>query len=47
VSGSFAGTIPGFAFDEVYPGGFIGGGQIGINWQLSPLWVVGAEADFA
>jgi outer membrane immunogenic protein len=40
-------NIPGFAgFDEVYPGGFIGGGQIGFNWQLSPLWVVGAEADF-
>jgi outer membrane immunogenic protein len=40
-------TSPGFAGrDEVYPGGFIGGGQIGFNWQLSPLWVVGAEADF-
>jgi outer membrane immunogenic protein len=40
-------TIPGFAvFDEVYPGGFVGGGQIGFNWQLSPLWVVGLEGDF-
>src|SRR5262249_49446725 len=40
-------NIPGFAGrDEVYPGGFIGGGQIGFNWQLSPLWVVGLEADF-
>lgn len=40
-------TIPGFAGrDEVYPGGFIGGGQIGFNWQFSPLWVVGLEADF-
>src|SRR5262249_50191691 len=40
-------TIPGFAgFDEVYPGGFVGGGQIGFNWQLSPIWVVGVEADF-
>jgi outer membrane immunogenic protein len=45
--GPFTSTIPGFAsFDEVYPAGFIGGGQIGFNWQLSPLWVVGAEADF-
>ena len=32
--------------DTVYPGGFIGGGQIGFNWQFSPLWVVGLEADF-
>jgi outer membrane immunogenic protein len=39
--------IPGFAGrDEVYPGGFVGGGQIGFNWQFSPLWVVGLEADF-
>src|SRR5262245_12833243 len=29
-----------------HPSGFIGGGQIGYNWQLSPLWVVGLEADF-
>jgi outer membrane immunogenic protein len=41
------GIIPGFAGrDEVYPGGFIGGGQIGFNWQFSPVWVVGLEADF-
>jgi outer membrane immunogenic protein len=41
------GTIPGFAgSDRVYPSGFIGGGQIGYNWQFSPIWVVGFEADF-
>jgi outer membrane immunogenic protein len=28
------------------PSGLIGGGQIGYNWQLSPIWVVGLEADF-
>jgi len=28
-----------------YPSGFIGGGQIGYNWQVSPIWVVGLEAD--
>jgi outer membrane immunogenic protein len=28
------------------PSGFIGGGQIGYNWQYSPLIVVGLEADF-
>jgi len=38
---------PGFGFsDRVYPSGFIGGGQIGYNWQYSPLIVVGLEADF-
>ena len=39
-------AVAGSGFDEVYPAGFIGGGQAGFNWQLSPLWVVGAEADF-
>jgi outer membrane immunogenic protein len=29
-----------------YPSGFMGGGQVGYNWQLSPIWVVGLEADF-
>lgn len=27
--------------------GFIGGGQIGYNWQFAPQWVVGIEADFS
>jgi outer membrane immunogenic protein len=26
--------------------GFIGGGQIGYNWQVDPAWVAGIEADF-
>jgi outer membrane immunogenic protein len=26
--------------------GFLGGGQIGYNWQVNPAWVVGLEADF-
>jgi len=38
---------PGFAGSgRTYPSGFIGGGQIGYNWQYSPLIVVGLEADF-
>ena len=38
---------PGFGFSDTnYPNGFIGGGQIGYNWQYSPLIVVGLEADF-
>jgi outer membrane immunogenic protein len=40
-------TIPGQAFtDRPYPDGFMGGGQIGYNYQWSPLIVVGIEADF-
>jgi outer membrane immunogenic protein len=39
-------TLPGFAgSDSVKPHGIIGGGQIGYNWQYSPNWVVGVEAD--
>ena len=26
--------------------GFLGGGQVGFNWQLAPMWVIGAETDF-
>jgi outer membrane immunogenic protein len=40
-------TFPGVAgSDQRYPSGFTGGGQIGYNWQFSPIWVVGFEADF-
>jgi outer membrane immunogenic protein len=39
--------VPGFAGSNTeYPDGFIGGGQIGYNWQFSPIWVAGIEADF-
>jgi outer membrane immunogenic protein len=31
---------------DIDPDGFIGGGQIGYNWQLAPQWVAGIEADF-
>ena len=27
--------------------GFIGGGNIGYNWQLAPNWVIGLEADLS
>jgi len=40
-------NTPGFAGSSTeYPDGFMGGGQIGYNYQLSPIWVVGLEADF-
>jgi outer membrane immunogenic protein len=39
-------TIPGFAGSAITePSGFIGGGQIGYNWQFSPILVAGIEAD--
>ena len=38
------GAIPGSI--QVSHSGFIGGGQIGYNWQLDPSWVWGIEADF-
>jgi outer membrane immunogenic protein len=47
-AGSGPGSLPAdlAGSDRTYPSGFIGGGQIGYNWQLSPIWVVGLEADF-
>jgi outer membrane immunogenic protein len=40
-------TSSGFSESNTeYPDGFMGGGQIGYNWQYSPLIVVGVEADF-
>src|SRR4051812_36382146 len=29
------------------PEGFVGGGQVGFNWQLGKWFVLGAEADFS
>ena len=31
----------------LHPNGFIGGGQIGYNWQFAPTWVFGLETDIA
>jgi len=33
-------------FDGNNLGGFIGGGQVGYNWQFNTNWVLGIEADF-
>jgi len=42
-----SGSSPSLALSNTEsPDGFIGGGQIGYNYQLSPIWVVGFEADF-
>jgi outer membrane immunogenic protein len=34
------------AAEQPTQGGFLGGGQVGINWQFSPIWVAGLEADW-
>jgi outer membrane immunogenic protein len=44
-SATAAFSTPFAGSDRVYPSGFVGGGQIGYNWQYSPLIVVGLEAD--
>jgi outer membrane immunogenic protein len=47
IPGALGSTFPAFGFfDTSSPDGFIGGGQIGYNWQWSPLIVLGLEADF-
>jgi outer membrane immunogenic protein len=38
------GKIPGSI--ALSQNGFIGGGQMGFNWQIGSLWVLGVEADF-
>jgi outer membrane immunogenic protein len=43
-SGGF--TFPIAGSDTWYPASVIGGGQVGYNWQFSPLLVMGLEADF-
>ena len=39
------GARPGFVWHE--RDGFIGGGQAGYNWQLTPNWVMGLETDIS
>ena len=40
-------TVPGFATfgSDGRDTGFIGGGQVGCNWQYAPNWVFGVEGD--
>lgn len=33
-------------FGKIEGSGFLGGGQIGYNYQVDPNWVIGLEADF-
>jgi len=34
------------SFPSLSPKGFIGGGQIGYDWQVNPNWVIGLVTDF-
>jgi outer membrane immunogenic protein len=34
------------SFSRLAPTGWLAGGQIGYNWQVSPRWVLGLEADW-
>jgi len=51
VSGSSVFNVPGVgAFPSTFAGsygasGYLGGGQIGANYQFTPHWVIGVEAD--
>jgi outer membrane immunogenic protein len=44
LSNALAAAVP-LNFDTGHNSGFIGGGQIGYNWETAP-WVYGLEADF-
>jgi outer membrane immunogenic protein len=44
---NYSATVAGFpANATLNSSGFLGGGQAGFNWQVSPLWVIGVETDF-
>ena len=40
------GVIGNIVSQTISPAGFIGGGQIGYNYQFAPNWVVGLEGDY-
>jgi outer membrane immunogenic protein len=37
----------GFGSSKTHPSGWLGGGQIGYNYQFAPNWVLGGEIDFS
>jgi len=46
-SGFYIGGHAGGAWVEHGDSGFLGGGQVGYNWQLAPNWLIGVEGDFS
>ena len=46
-AGFYIGGHAGVGWTEGSDAGFVGGGQIGYNWALSPNWVIGIEGDLS
>jgi len=46
-TGFYAGGHLGVGWADGGSAGFIGGGQVGYNFQVNPQWVLGVEADIA
>ena len=46
-SGFYVGGHLGTGWADGTSGGFLGGGQVGFNYQISPQWVLGVEGDIA
>ena len=46
-SGFYVGGHLGAGWADGGSGGFLGGGQVGFNYQINPQWVLGIEADIA
>src|SRR5215470_1148036 len=46
-TGFYVGGHLGVGWADGGSSGFLGGGQVGFNYQISPQWVLGAEADIA
>src|SRR5215475_6884509 len=46
-TGLYVGGHLGVGWADGGGSGFLGGGQVGYNYQISPQWVLGVEADIA
>jgi len=44
---SVPGVVAPFSFGSGHKTGFVGGGQIGYNWQFAPNWLIGIEGDIS
>jgi outer membrane immunogenic protein len=46
-TGFYVGAHLGVGWADGGSSGFLGGGQVGFNYQINPQWVLGVEADIA
>src|SRR5215469_15806024 len=46
-TGFYVGGHLGAGWADAGSSGFLGGGQVGFNYQINPQWILGVEADFA